>query len=134
MSNFFPNDAQFKKVGNKNGSMIIGITAPFCYLSSKGTIFVPAGFRSDGASIPRIFWSIFSPFNGDYFDGALIHDFLYSKDSTADYPDFTRADADEIFKEAMFNLGVGWVKRETIYRAVRLGGWASYKKSFSADK
>jgi hypothetical protein len=40
----------------------------------------------------------------------------------------TRPEADEIFKEAMYNLGVGWLTRGTIYTAVRLGGWASYKR------
>jgi hypothetical protein len=106
--------------------------AIFRYISSFGVVVIPTGFLSDGASIPRIFWSIFSPF-GLYLKAALIHDFLYSKDSDELFP-CDRATADLIFKEAMFNLGIGWIKRETIYRAVRLGGWMSYKKTFSGDK
>lgn len=62
-----------------------------------------------------------------------MHDYLYSKDSNDIYPISERSVADKIFKEAMFNAGVGWVTRETVYRAVRLGGWASYKKKFSKD-
>ena len=105
--------------------MIVKIMGAFRYLSSKGEIVVPLGYPSDGASVPRIFWSIFSPFNGDYFESAIIHDFLYS--NTSGYI-FTRKECDQIFLEAMYNQGVGWVTRNTIYSAVRIGGWASYKK------
>ncbi len=119
--------AKFEKYGSRNGSMLIKVLDDFRYISSYGVIKVPKGFISDGASIPRPFWTIFSPFNGDYFEAALVHDFLYSRASDYDYSFITRAEADEIFKEAMFNLGVGWFTRGTIYSAVRLGGWASYK-------
>ena len=108
--------------------MLIKILDDFRYISSYGVIKVPSGFISDGASVPRPFWTIFSPFNGDYFEAALVHDFLYSKISDIDHPTITRPEADEIFKEAMFNLGVGWLSRGAIYSAVRLGGWMSYKK------
>jgi hypothetical protein len=120
--------AKFEKHGSRNGSMLIRLLDDFRYISSYGVIKVPKGFVGDGASIPRPFWSIFSPFNGDYFEAALVHDYLYSKASDVDYPTINRAEADEIFKEAMYNLGVGWLSRGTIYSAVRLGGWASYKK------
>ena len=62
-----------------------------------------------------------------------MHDFLYSKDSDDLFPVQDRKQADLIFKEAMFNAGVGWITRETVFRAVRLGGWVSYKKKFSQD-
>lgn len=120
--------AKFEKYGSNNGSMLIKVLDNFRYLSSYGVIKVPKGFLSDGASVPRPFWAIFSPFNGDYFEAALIHDYLYSKASDFDHPMLTRPEADEIFKEAMYNLGVGWLTRGTIYTAVRLGGWASYKR------
>jgi len=99
------------------------LTARFRYLSSYGQITVPPGFQTDGASIPRCFWNIFSPFDAT-FGPAVIHDFLYSRVSAYD---FDRAEADLIFKEAMFNVGIRWPKREAIYRAVRAFGWSSYK-------
>lgn len=111
-------------------SRIFKLTAPFRYWSSIGTIRIPEGFHTDGASVPRIFWNIFSPW-GSYFNAALVHDFLYSKDSDATCKVYDRAEADHLFKEAMFNAGVGWVTRQTVYTAVRLGGWMSYKKKFS---
>lgn len=101
----------------------------FRYASSMGVITVPRGFRTDGASVPRIFWNIFDPF-GPYFPAALIHDFLYSL-SSDNFFKVNRATADALFREAMFNIGIGWLMRETIYRAVRIGGCRSFKKSRS---
>jgi hypothetical protein len=41
--------------------------------------------------------------------------------------------ADKIFLDAMEEIGVGWLTRKTIYLAVRLGGWRTYKKSKLQD-
>jgi hypothetical protein len=72
--------AKFEKYGSNNGSMLIKVLEDFRYISSYGVIKVPKGFLSDGASVPRPFWAIFSPFNGDYFEAALIHERMrYSK-------------------------------------------------------
>jgi len=128
----FPDVAQFSDAGMRGGSRIFRLTAAFRYRSPVGTIVIPKGFYTDGASVPKIFWNIFSPW-GSYFSAALVHDFLYSKDSDNLFFVSDRKEADRIFKEAMYNAGVGWVTRETVYRAVRLGGWASYKKKFSHD-
>ena len=40
-------------------------------------IVVPKGFTSDGASIPRIFWSFYPPNRTDYLPAAILHDYLY---------------------------------------------------------
>jgi len=128
----FPDVAQFSDAGMRGGSRIFRLTAAFRYRSPVGTITIPKGFYTDGASVPKMFWNIFSPW-GSYFSAALVHDYLYSKDSDDSFPVADRKEADLIFKEAMFNAGVGWITRETVYRAVRLGGWASYKQKFSKD-
>lgn len=118
----FPDTPTFRHAGVKNGSMILQMVERFRYLSTvHGEIEVPAGFITDGASVPRIFWGVLSPF-GDYFGAALIHDFLYSPHNRR----FDRATCDGIFLEAMAAAGVPWLRRRTIYRAVRLGGWASF--------
>ncbi|ECG8634089.1 DUF1353 domain-containing protein, partial [Salmonella enterica subsp. salamae] len=48
------------------------------YLSDDNTdvIEVPAGFVTDLATIPRIFWSLMPP-DGKYAKAAIIHDYLY---------------------------------------------------------
>lgn len=118
----FPDELRLKDAGMRRGSRLFSLENDFRYVSSLGEIVVPKAFITDGASIPRIFWSILQPF-GPYFKAALIHDFLYSPMNDK----FTRAEADAIFKEAMFNLGIGWIKREAIYRSVRVFGGSSYK-------
>jgi hypothetical protein len=126
MSLLFPDPIEIRDAGMHDGSRVFALIKPFRYISSIGTIHVPAGFLTDGASVPRVFWSIFDPF-GPYFHAALVHDFLYSRQSSERY-DLDRAEADEIFKEAMFNIGIGWATRETIYHAVRLFGWRNFKR------
>tara|TARA_B110000503_G_scaffold139137_1_gene226833 strand:+ start:721 stop:1119 length:399 start_codon:yes stop_codon:yes gene_type:complete len=132
MKESFPDVSQFADAGMRGSCRVFRLTAAFRYFSMIGTVIIPKGFCTDGASVPRIFWNIFSPF-GEYFSAALIHDFLYSKDSDNLFYVSERKEADGIFLQAMKDIGVGWLTRRTIYRAVRLGGWMSYKKKFSQD-
>lgn len=120
--NYFPLPLDLRNNGLIDDKRTFRLLAPFCYVSSRGRIVVPAGFVTDGASIPRALWFALDPF-GPWFESAVIHDFLYSELNET----FTRAEADEIFKEAMFNAGLDWQRREQIYRAVRIFGTAFYK-------
>jgi hypothetical protein len=118
----FPDRLLLEDAGTRNGSRLFRLESAFRYRSSFGVITVPPGFITDGASIPRCFWNILAPF-GEYFEAAIIHDYLYSPHNRR----FTRAQADAIFKEAMFNVGIGWFTRGLIYRAVRLFGGKLFK-------
>lgn len=40
------------------------------------TIIIPAGFETDGASVPRLLWFLMPPF-GVLLKGAILHDFGY---------------------------------------------------------
>jgi hypothetical protein len=119
----FPDPLVFSHAATQNGSAIFRLTLPFTYLSTEhGPITVPVGFMTDGASVPRIFWNVLSPF-GDYFSAAVIHDFLYSPHNRR----FDRRTCDRIFLAAMIDAGVPFIRRRVIYRAVRLGGWAAFR-------
>jgi len=89
--------------------------------NSKDYIYVPTGFRTDLASVPRIFWAILPP-DGTYSQSSVLHDFLYNRKIR------TRKESDRIFLESMEVLGVAWWKRRIIYRAVRLFGGISWRK------
>jgi hypothetical protein len=83
------------------------------------TINVPAGFITDFASVPRIFWWIY-PQWGKYGNAAVIHDFLYWEQSK-----YKKDEADKIFMEGMTVLGVGKVTAKILYLAVKyFGKWA----------
>ena len=85
-------------------------------------IRIPKGFITDGASIPKIFWSIIGGPWGKYGYAAVVHDFLYHKKI------YTRKKSDQIFLEAMEVLGVSKWKRLTMYWSVRLTAWICWNK------
>lgn len=101
------------------------LLAGFSYSTAIGgdkEIHVPEGFETDFASIPRGLWNVLPP-TGSYGKAAVIHDFLYRRMWGT-----SRADADRIFLEGMEVLGVNWLIRRAIYRAVRLFGGSAYRK------
>lgn len=118
----FPDTLYLIDAGMRGSSRLFKLEKDFNFLSSKGLITVPKGFITDGASIPKVFWSIFSPF-GEYFKAALIHDWLYSPNNKQ----FTREEADFLLNEGMIIMGVPWIQRVLILRAVRIFGGFAYK-------
>ncbi|EGV2929238.1 DUF1353 domain-containing protein, partial [Salmonella enterica] len=93
------------------------------YLSDDNSdvIEVPAGFVTDLATIPRIFWTILPP-DGKYAKAAIIHDWMYDNALR------TKKEADLIFLDGMTVLGVPKWKRIIMYYAVRLFGRGSYSE------
>jgi len=83
-------------------------------------IIIPYGFRTDGASIPRIFWSLFPPNRTDYLPCAIIHDYLCDK------KEYKKAD--EYFKECLEELKVDKFSRTIMYLAVRLYHLIKYRQ------
>ncbi|MDQ3739198.1 MAG: DUF1353 domain-containing protein [Actinomycetota bacterium] len=79
-------------------------------------------FRSDLTSVPVLFtWLV--PRTGNHLPAALLHDGLvYTPDEPASYigPAVTREQADGIFRNAMADLGTGWVRRWLVWTAVIL--------------
>lgn len=76
--------------------------------NSKRWITVPAGYLTDGASVPRALWSIIPPW-GAYGQAAVVHDILCEYLSimvSGKLTPITRQRADEIFAEAMTVLKV----------------------------
>lgn len=86
-------------------------------------VTVPTGFITDGASVPRIFWSWIPPL-GDYGQAAVLHDYLRRicvyklEGSDVEYLATTK-EADKLFLEAMEILKVSKFKRKVMYLAVR---------------
>jgi hypothetical protein len=78
-----------------------------------GLLRVPAGFRSDMASVPWFFRRVF-PKDGDYSYAAIQHD--YHCETRPNNIDSKKAA--RIFREAMISLGVGKWKARSMYRAV----------------
>lgn len=88
------------------------------------TVVVPAGFVTDLASIPRVFWSLL-PTDGTYTFPAIVHDYLYWTQPCE------RTVADKVFRYGMDDMKVSKTVAAAIYAAVRAGGagpWSDNKK------
>lgn len=84
---------------------------------------IPVGYRFDGASIPRLAWSIIgAPFDPLYCLAACVHDF-YCEHSheTGDYQ--ARVIGDAVFFALLKKAGVSKRRRVLMYLAVRLYSW-----------
>jgi hypothetical protein len=57
-------------------------------------------------------------------ESSICHDMNYREDCPYG---FTRKEAGDLLLEGMTVCGVPWLRRQTIYRAVRLFGWRYYK-------
>jgi len=75
---------------------------------------VPAGFVSDGATVPRIFWPIFPPI-GRYLKATLVHDY-YLRQGVA------RKVCDHRFRDCLLELGITPWRAAIMYGAVRIYG------------
>jgi len=95
------------------------LSSPLFWCRKPGDIYeVPKGFKTDGASIPRLLWTIAGdPWGKKWRRPACLHDYLYS------IPGFNRALADRLFYEAMRGEGLRGTKAVLMWLAVRSCGW-----------
>lgn len=82
---------------------------------------VPAGFRTDLASIPKRARGIIAQV-GPNLQAAIPHDWCYTHVVSLRGVEMTRAEADQLFLDGMASLGVPWLRRKIMYWAVRVGG------------
>jgi len=102
------------------------------YIDDSATkwVYVPKGFLTDGASVPRPFWWLIPPM-GKYAQAAVVHDILCErgiayKEEVGFHVD--RDEANKIFYHAMEVLGVPKIQRKLMYWAVKaynIVGWTS---------
>lgn len=94
------------------------------YELNESRIFVvPKGFKTDFASIPRIFWTIIAPL-GKHTLPAVLHDFLYTEGYKIG---ISRKEADKIFYKAMIDSFVNRFTANIIWACVRLFAKNHYK-------
>lgn len=88
-----------------------------------GRVVVPRGYKTNGADIPRLLWRLFPPNAPEYMPAVLVHDYLCDladeeTDKKQRREEFLKADM--AFREALVRCGVGSLKTNLFYRAVRL--------------
>ena len=116
------------KLVREGGGRRFELLQSFSYYTKIGgykVIFIPSGFVTDFASVPRIFWSIAPPV-GHHTKASVVHDYLYCKDCKYKV---TRYEADRIFLEAMKVTKTSLFTRTLYYAAVRLFGSLFFRKT-----
>lgn len=96
--------------------------------ASRKEIIVPTGYTTDGASIPKIFWWLLSPFE-DYFKCCVLHDYLCD---LFHLNFLERKTCDDIFLEAMSEIGIKKSTRWALYFFVRSYGLVRYNPLMNA--
>jgi hypothetical protein len=100
------------------------IVKGYWFRDKKGVLhYVRAGTVSDGASIPRLLWTLVgSPRETEVGQAAGVHDVMYREGK------YSRAYCDDVLKQGMECLGASWAKRTAIREGLRLGGWVAWNK------
>ena len=94
------------------------LSQPLIYRRPDGQVVtVPAGFRTDLASIPRLLWRVLPRDGGTYRAAAVVHDYLVGR--------ATWRQAADVFGEALSDNGTGRFRRWVMVKAVRVWGLAA---------
>lgn len=84
------------------------------YSEQYGDFYIPAGFRTNFADVPRIFWAIIPPC-GRYSKATVVHDWLIVN---TDSHTLSYTEINKVFLEAMEVLGVNVFTKTIIYMSV----------------
>jgi hypothetical protein len=108
-----------------DGVMRFVLTRALVYEGATHTFLVPAGYRTDFATVPRIaVWLI--PKFGKYTRAAILHDWLITDGIPAGL--VSSVDTDGLFRRAMRELEVPPVRRWLMWAGVRWGAAFSSRR------
>jgi hypothetical protein len=96
-------------------------------------VTIPAGYDTDGASVPRAFYNVIARFT-DALPAALVHDFRYDPWPDADGVKrrvMTRGEADREFLRNLRASGLSRRRSWLAYSAVRAAGWRAWNAGTS---
>ncbi len=104
------------------------VAAPFRYHCDlpecRGVLTVPAGTRTNLASIPRIVWTVL-PASGKWNPAAVLHDAGYNGQLVTEHGErihLVKPICDKLFLDAMRVAGVNGVLAKLMYRMVSAFG------------
>lgn len=118
---FIPADGLHVILDFKVPGMPFVTTCRHSYQNTVTDVEVPAGFRTDFASVPWLFRRLF-PQVGRYSRAALFHDAVYRGQLAS------RTQADALFLAIMRHDNVPAWQRWPLYLAVRFFGWIPWRE------
>ena len=107
------------------------LTNDFTYALNGNKYVIPAGFKFDGASIPKFLRTFFSPV-GVLLIGGLVHDYAYKyetllRENKRDtLGKISQKRADEIFRDININVNGFYLMNYLAYWSLRLGGFVAW--------
>ncbi|MCP1500645.1 hypothetical protein J2Y86_005352 [Pseudomonas migulae] len=102
-----------------NGSALWDLVRPLFFVTANGRpVTVPAGYRTDLASVPRPVWWLVPRDDELARRPAVVHDYIYTNLTRK----FTKAEADLVFYDALLEEGMPKPLAWLMYTAVRIGG------------
>ena len=111
----------------------------FTYVLNGNKYVIPAGFKFDGASIPKFLRTFFSPV-GVLLLGGLVHDYAYKyetllRENKRDtLGKISQKRADEIFRDININVNGFYLMNYLAYWSLRLGGFVAWNGHRKRDK
>ena len=69
-------------------------------------ITVPIGYKTNGANVPRLFWSIIPPFKPKYLPAVIVHDYL------CDLEQYVKAD--KYFEEILLSIENSFITKNMV--------------------
>jgi len=123
----FKGPIELKKVSPSEYTLL----GDFSFIDTKSgrEVKVRKGYVTDGASIPRILWSLVgSPFTGKYTASAIVHDALYSSHL------LTKESADKLLLGMLKVEKVAPIKSKLMYLGVKYFGHTHWYNSRISTK
>lgn len=124
----FIGDYALVEIGYRLWQYVPNPIEPLTFTAADGRRYVmDKAFETDGASVPRLFWSLpgFDPM--DWPKAAVLHDFLFE----ARYSGKLAAgffESNRLLREALRDLGWNRVIAWTVHRTIDLFGWYFWLK------
>jgi len=117
---------------DETGNTLIRTLEPIEFVIDFQNVTIPAGFISDGASIPRALWCLLDPpVTASTLVPSIIHDYLYR------YQICTREAADSMYDDLLRKNGYSAIKRWLVYKGLRWFGnkaWDEHSRALAKQK
>lgn len=118
------NDVVIKPLANRRYQLINPIKV--------GDKIIPAGYTTNGANIPRMFWWLIEPNQSDIMPAIILHDYLCDvADGTVSASPITFKEADIALKNNLVKLNQPKWKINLIYAGVRVYHYVRYESWLS---
>ena len=115
----------------KSGNIMAETLASLTYTTDDNVeLEVPAGFETNFASVPKIFWNLFPPID-KYTNASVLHDWLYAGNGAN--LGYSRKQCDKLFYQCVKESGIRAFPAWIMYISVRAFGAFTFTKATESE-